>query len=254
MTGAPGPGEERSMVNDRAGRGLLMCARRVAGPKARALVVLLLLAAAVAGLGPGTAFASACGSGTGQPARPGSQNRFFAVAVSSCQAWAVGDYVTGAGDLRTLIERWNGTAWKQRPSPSPVAAYNDLFGVAATSATNAWAVGEYSNHPASLAFHTLAEHWNGTAWTRVPSPSPGGPTGNSLLQAVAATSASNAWAVGASSAGALIEHWNGTAWTQVPSPVPAGVLTGVAATSARDAWAVGYYRNPGTLRLKTLVE
>ncbi len=297
------------MFNNRAGRGSLMCARRVAGPRSRALVVVpLLLAAALTGLGPGTAFASTCGSGTGQPARPGSQNRFFSVAVFSCQAWAVGDYVTGAGDLRTLIERWNGTAWTRVPSPSPASAYNDLFGVAATSATSAWAVGEYSNHPASLAFHTLAEHWNGTAWTRVPSPSPGGPTGDSLLHAVAATSASDAWAVGGydtgsgtegrtlaehwdgtawtrvpsptpggttggatltavaatspsdawavgqSSVGALIEHWNGTAWTQVPSPVSAAVLAGVAATSARDAWAVGYYHTPGALRLKTLVE
>ena len=296
------------MVNDRSGRGSLMCARRVAGPRSRALVVPLLLGTALAGLGPGAASASACGSGTGQPARPGSQNRFFAVAISSCQAWAVGDYVTGAGDLRTLIERWNGTGWKQQPSPSPAAAYNDLFGAAATSATNAWAVGQYSNNPASLDFHTLAEHWNGTAWTLVPSPSPGGRTGNSLLHAVAATSASDAWAVGGytngsgtdsrtlaehwngtvwtrvpspnpggttssatlaavaaaspsdawavgqSSAGALIEHWNGTAWAQVPSPVPAGVLTGVAATSASDAWAVGYYHNTGALRLKTLVE
>src|SRR5690242_2370859 len=141
MTGCARAGEERSMVNDRAGRGSLMCARRVAGLSSRALLVVV-LAAALAGRGPGAAFASACGSGTGQPVRPGSQNRFFGVALSSCQAWAVGDYVTGAGDLRTLIERWNGTAWTRVPSPSPASAYNDLFGVAATSATNAWAVGQ----------------------------------------------------------------------------------------------------------------
>ena len=44
------------MVNDRAGLGWLMCARRVAGPRSRALVVPLLLAAALAGLGLGCCF------------------------------------------------------------------------------------------------------------------------------------------------------------------------------------------------------
>jgi hypothetical protein len=110
-----------------------------------------------------------------------------------------------------------------------------LEGVAASSADNAWAVGSDSS------FTTQIAHWNGTAWTRVPSPSPG--TGASL-SGVAVVSASDAWAVGQDSAGSgetLTEQWNGTAWTQVPSPSPAGGadLVSVAAISADDAWAVG---------------
>jgi len=101
--------------------------------------------------------------------------------------------------------------------------YGTLHGVAATSAGNAWAVGE-SN------LHALILHWNGTAWKRVPSPSPPG----SLLS-VAATSARNAWAVGTG-----ILHWNGTAWKQQARNESFGLLTGVAAASARNAWAVGY--------------
>ena len=41
------------------------------------------------------------------------------------------------------------------------------------------------------------------------------------LSGVTATSASNAWAVGAITADpgqTLIERWNGTAWMRVPSP------------------------------------
>jgi hypothetical protein len=41
---------------------------------------------------------------------------------------------------------------------------------------------------------TLIEHWNGTAWTQVPSPSPA----DSALYSVAGTSPANIWAVGAS--------------------------------------------------------
>ena len=53
------------------------------------------------------------------------------------------------------------------PSPNPSAG-SVLDGVAATSAGNAWAVGSTP----SLAGSTLILHWNGKAWTRVPSPKP----------------------------------------------------------------------------------
>jgi hypothetical protein len=61
--------------------------------------------------------------------------------------------------------------------------------------------------------------------------------------AVTAISATDAWAVGYTPAGAtLILQWNGSTWAQVPSPTPAGTtsaLYGVAATSIDSVWAVG---------------
>jgi len=67
---------------------------------------------------------------------------------------------------------------------------------------------------------------------------------------VTATSAGNAWAVGAYTVGTadqktLILRWNGTKWTHVPSPnpVPSNDLTGVAASSGSNAWAVGASSN-----------
>src|SRR5262245_38311142 len=66
----------------------------------------------------------------------------------------------------------------------------------------------------------------------------------SWLNAVAATSARDAWAVGVAGGGDLIVHWNGTAWKPVPSPDRAGsALFGVSAVSARCAWAVGQARH-----------
>jgi hypothetical protein len=109
--------------------------------------------------------------------------------------------------------RWDGTAWKRVPSPSP-AAGGILFGVAATSARSAWAVGLTARH-AGAASHPLILRWNGLKWTRVPGPSPAGSSG---LEDVSVTSASNAWAVGASSGifgnhpKTLILHWNGISW------------------------------------------
>jgi hypothetical protein len=200
-------------------------------------------------------------------------------ATSASNAWAVGYYYTG-GVRKTLILRWNGTAWTIVPGPytrglSGVAATSasnawavggrwilhwngtawtrvpipnlagrpNFHGVAATSASNAWAVGSYD---AGSMTKTLVLRWNGTAWTKVPSPNPGGATHTNQLSGVAATSASNAWAVGSYYYGdsdwvTVILRWNGTAWTKVPSPNPGGFagLIGVAATSASNAWAVG---------------
>ena len=136
----------------------------------------------------------------------------------------------------TLILRWNGRVWKRVPSP----AGGTLFGVAASSARNAWVVGRTSND------QTLILRWNGRVWKRVPSP--GAPEG-SALSAVAATSARSAWVVGTfvkdGAIGTLTEHWNGRVWKRVPSPYGPNRrtsptwLSGVAATSARSASAVG---------------
>jgi hypothetical protein len=118
--------------------------------------------------------------------------------------------------------------------------------VAATSASNAWAVGTDGTGK------TLIEHWNGTGWKREPSPNPGPDGSYDTLAAVAATSARNAWAVGSADAKTLILHWNGTTWKVAPSPSPgtyAG-LAGVTATSAGNAWAVGSASTGGTLILR----
>jgi len=180
-------------------------------------------------------------------------------AAPGSQAWAVG-LSTDGSTQNPLIERWNGSLWKIVPSPNPGAAslgQNKLDGVADTSASNAWAVGSYTNGSTDF---TLIEHWNGAVWSQVPSPSPGAATNQTNLYGVEAISPWDAWAVGyyynGTSYLTLTEHWNGKTWAQVPSPSPAGAggsfLTGVAATSPINAWAVGYYGTGGASR--TLIE
>jgi hypothetical protein len=173
---------------------------------------------------------------------PGSSSELTSVAATSAgNAWAVGDYSTSTGEQQTLILHWNGTKWKQVPSPNPSSPVNFLAAVGAASPASAWAVGFVRTQPGNE--KTLILHWNGTKWKRVPSPSPDSPIG---LNGVAATSASNAWAVGFHSAQTLILHWNGTTWKQVPSPNPSSTsnnLFAVAAASRTDVWAVGTSRN-----------
>jgi len=192
------------------------------------------------------------------PGGPGHDNSALngVAATSAKNAWAVGDYTPGTATL-TLIEHWDGTAWRQLPTPDPSSTGNVLHGIAATSAKNAWAVGWITNSQGAA--QTLILHWNGSSWSRSRSQNPGGSANNNFLQAVAAASASDAWAVGnaytTGFAQPLIEHWNGTAWESVPAPSPSpampGFLTGVTVISARDAWAVGSY---GFADQHTLIE
>jgi photosystem II stability/assembly factor-like uncharacterized protein len=106
------------------------------------------------------------------------------------------------GVPKPLILRWNGSGWKQAPSPSLAGG---LSSVAATSSSSAWAVGTDGN--------PLIEHWNGTKWAKVAAPS-----GDALagLNGVTATSPTNAWAVGTPDGGpghtTGIAHWNGHTW------------------------------------------
>lgn len=171
-------------------------------------------------------------------------------------AWAVGEYCASgctsapSAAARTLILRWNGTAWSHVPSPSPGHAA-DLFAVSAGPGDTAWAVGGScvsACGTSAQTFRTLILRWNGTAWSHMPSPSPGG---DAELLGVSTGPGNTAWAVGGSCASrcgtssetfsTLILRWSGTAWSTVRSPSPHGNadLSGVIAGSGKAAWAVG---------------
>jgi hypothetical protein len=171
-------------------------------------------------------------------------------ALSSSNAWAVGYYFKQGVAYRTLTVHWTGASWQTAPSPDTGTPGDDnlLNAVAATPAGDMWAVGDVSDGTAD---RTLTERRTGSGWTVVASPNPvTGPADIDVPTGVAATSASNAWAVGTYSHNGvgrtLILRWNGTTWKTVPSPSPGGrtresVLTGVAASGACSAWAVGFY-------------
>ena len=101
----------------------------------------------------GSAWCPVASPNPGGPAEPHGLNSVGATSASN--AWAVGSYTIGTGARLTLILRWNGTAWQQVTSPSPGPWFNILGGVTATSASNAWAVGNYSD---GVAQQTLILH------------------------------------------------------------------------------------------------
>jgi len=168
-------------------------------------------------------------------------------AVSNSDVWAVG--TTGAN---ALAEHWNGSSWSIVPTPKPAGSgvQAQLLGVTAITSSDVWAVG-FSASP-TTDYATLAEHWNGSAWSIVPTPNPPGlPTVS--LNAVAAISTNDIWAVGGNppfqrgySGQALLEHWNGATWSIVAAPPStatwfASSRFGLAAVASNNVWAIGNF-------------
>ena len=146
------------------------------------------------------------------------------------------------------------TAWRIVPSPSP-GSLGSLNGVAVLSTTDGWAVGNYLSKGGQA--KTLTEHWNGTRFNVVSSPSV--PQMPNNLFSVTAVSSGDVWAVGntgsISGTQTLAEHWNGTGWQIVPT-VNLGLynyLFGVAAVSSSDVWAVGRWDTQDEV-VSTLIE
>jgi len=173
--------------------------------------------------------------------------------LSNGTGWAVGSWSAG-GINQTAAEHWDGHQWTVVPTPNPKGEDDELFGVSALSATDAWAVGfdagvaSSSQGGAAVNSDTsLIEHWDGTHWRALEPPAL--PTLHAYevaLHAVAAVSPTNAWAAGFADYKGLIEHWDGGRWSVSPFPAPktssaedSSAIFGLAAVSATDVWAVG---------------
>jgi len=117
-----------------------------------------------------------------------------------------------------------------------------LLATAVIADNDIWAVGFSDQVPAPpVVDSTLAEHFDGTSWSIVATPS----SFNGLFQAVAGAASNDVWAVGvnlssSSTGDPLIEHWNGTSWSVVASPtIDGGGLNALAVVSSNDVWAAG---------------
>jgi hypothetical protein len=113
-------------------------------------------------------------------------------AVGPNDVWAVG-FARSGETYQPRILHWNGVKWAFSKVPA-LPPNGTLEGVAARTSTDVWAVGSVPNTQGSS--RTLILHWSGGAWTRVASPSPGGPTGSNTLHDVTTHPSGEAWTVG----------------------------------------------------------
>jgi hypothetical protein len=162
----------------------------------------------------------------------------YGVKCRSAQ-WCVAVGAIGDGPV---VDRWNGSGWKQAKPPVPVGATSSaLTAVACSGTTACTAIGESEKGGGTPSL--LTERWNGSAWKiqSVPAPS----AGHGVLSAVACPAADACRAVGSDKGGLFSEIWNGSSWLIRPVPVPAGGsdadLEAVSCTAASSCEAVGTY-------------
>jgi hypothetical protein len=142
-----------------------------------------------------------------------------------------------------------GPSWSLQSTPDPSQSTNRLLAVSCASSTECIAVGQDKSSSGKLV--TLAEEWNGSAWSVQGTPVPAGAR-LSGLAGVSCPSTTACTAVGQyrTAAGVhvtLAEGWNGTTWTIEPTPNPSGAtfsrLLGVSCLSTTACTAAGYATN-----------
>jgi hypothetical protein len=94
-------------------------------------------------------------------------------AISSDDVWASG--YEGNADNRNFskpyVLHWDGSEWSLTTLPNQGGEGSSLYATTALSSSDVWAVGQTQELNGSIL--TLTEHFDGTTWSIVPSPSPG---------------------------------------------------------------------------------
>jgi len=166
---------------------------------------------------------------------------------------AVGRYRDPGETVKPLAENWDGSEWVITPLSEPAGATDArLESVSCSSAANCVAVGSFRD--ATNVQKTLAEHWDGSAWTIQPTPIPASASASRLM-GVSCPTSTTCVAVGsyksASAERTLALHLHEGTWTirETPNPGTRSVasLAQVSCGSPSLCSAVGYFQSGSTL-------
>ncbi len=177
--------------------------------------------------------------------------------TSPTDLWAVGWSRDPRQPSRTLIERWNGSAWSIWPSADPGQFGNILNGVVSLAPDDAWAVGARQD---TFYQSPLAEHWNGSTWSAVDVPNPAFCTGHSYLSDIAVRATDNILATGICSSSSrggdqgFVVQWNGQQWLlgAVNDRIPTGATLSSVSTYQGVVWLAGTSRTDGAFAMRSL--
>ena len=168
--------------------------------------------------------------------------------LSASDAWAV-----GSDQMPKMASRTTADAHRALERQSlergfqPKSARFPQFALRCRCALCHRCLGRGREFPArgTVPTKTFVEHWNGSSWSIVASPSP---KDGGAFSAVTAFAPNDIWAVGTQFSQfnfgpSLIEHWNGQKWSIIPSPTAgfASEFRSVSGSSPNSIWAVGDY-------------
>jgi len=189
---------------------------------------------------------------------PGTINFRDIVELAPNDVWAVGQKPTRHYLDLTIAMHFDGTKWTAVPTPNPLKLHNEdenwLTSIAAVSSNDIWATGVARDPDWGIRDYPFTVHWDGTKWSEVPTPDPGGSTRDTDLYSVIAPSSTDVWAVGhvgnEPDYRTFTLHWDGSVWTTLPGARRGqmGLFMGadaVASDGAGGLWAVGSKSVPG---------
>jgi hypothetical protein len=109
----------------------------------------------------------------------GTSSGLNGVAIGSTNdVWAVGQSYNGSITV-PIATHWDGTQWSTVPVPNPTSFGGYLNSVTVIGPKDVWAFGAEQVDQFGAAFAPLIEHWDGTAWSGVPSAPESPPGGDS---------------------------------------------------------------------------
>jgi hypothetical protein len=164
-------------------------------------------------------------------------------AGSAHAAWVAGEVenqTTGTGTA--LLLHSTGGSFTPVSLPGTTAGVR-VVGVAASSASNAWAIGNNSTHGiVPLAYRLVGKKWKPVALPRLPA--------EYQLESISTSSATNTWilAPGPADGQAALLHWNGKKWARTTlTAIPkTGDAIAISTSGPRNAWVVGFTQTSPT--------
>ena len=180
-------------------------------------------------------------------------------ASSTTNIWAAG--IEKGSSARMPVTYHNtGSGWtKYLPSPQSYTSHHALNGIATSSSSDAWTVGQYAGSNSQL---TLAYHWTGSSWGNAVTSDNPAPDGNDNVLNGVAYAGTDVFAVGyyhtSSGNQPLVEKYVTSPSTKLaqqtiaslPSGCTTGQLNSVSFSSSTNGWAVGKaYCSPNTVWL-----
>jgi hypothetical protein len=182
--------------------------------------------------------------------QPGSAYLIAVSAAGPDDIWAVGRRTVASASApkgiteQMLIEHWDGHQWSLVDIPEFGFSSSFLSRVSAASANDVWAVGGAAQDGGPYDT-TLALHWDGSKWDRVPVAEAGYVLSGDLV----AHAGNDVWIVGGENMPEqprpAAAHWDGTAWNiiHLPFPTNSGAegcqMSSVAVLGPDDIWAAG---------------
>jgi len=175
--------------------------------------------------------------------------------------WAVGQESTGGFGDNTAAYHYDGATWTRYSTPNPLQVHTDdqnwLTSIAAISPNDVWALGVSRDPDYGIRDHPFTIHWDGSSWSLVRTPDPGGSRADTDLWGAVPFATDDIWAVGRVGVDptwhTFTAHWDGSTWTSLRSSTPGEFLA-----TARDGlgglWGVGDQDAQTYRGIATLVE